>query len=260
MRQFYEGHTTDIPYLDRRLSIVQRLAANLNPKSLLDVACGRGTFLRALRSKYAHIDVKGSDISENSVEFARRSGIDAYVANVEQGLPFDAECFDCVVFGEAIEHLIDPDAALQNISYVLKRGGRLILTTPNLASWFNRIFLLLGIQPIFTETSVHVNLGRLLPALGQWKPTQGHLKIFTRRALEEMLAANGFVIEKTYGAPYPQPSIAAPFDNLMARFPSLASNFVIQARNERLLKVNYRRLPGWLDQMISPDATERESH
>ncbi|HKU68483.1 MAG TPA: class I SAM-dependent methyltransferase [Candidatus Baltobacteraceae bacterium] len=249
LQQFYDAHKTDVPHVDARLSLVAKLVGQVGAGSALDVACGRGTLLRTLQTRYPQLALTGADISQDSVEATRRFGLRAEVANVEKALPFADESFDCVVFGEVIEHLVDPDAALQNISRVLKAGGHLILTTPNLASWFNRAFLLFGIQPIFTETSVHVNLGRIVPALGQWKPTQGHLKVFTKGALLQMLEANGFRVERLLGAPYPQPSPAALFDRLMSRFPSLASNFVVCARNDRTLATNYPRLPGWLDEL-----------
>jgi SAM-dependent methyltransferase len=258
LQQFYETHKTDLPHIDERLSIIIRLVETAGVHSVLDVACGRGSLLRALRDRLPDMLLAGTDISEDSLEHAAKLGFRVELANVEKVLPFKDESFDCVIFGEAIEHLIDPDAALQNISRVLKRGGQLVLTTPNLASWFNRIFLLFGIQPIFTETSAHVNLGRAVPALGQWKPTQGHLKIFTKGALLEMLAANGFTVERLLGAPFPQPSPAAPLDRFMSHFPSLASNFVVSARNTRTLTTNYPRLPGWLDD-LNTNVVERSS-
>lgn len=42
--------------------------------------------------------------------------------------------FDCVVAGELIEHLSNPGLFLSSVSSCLRPGGRLILTTPNIAS------------------------------------------------------------------------------------------------------------------------------
>uniref|UniRef100_E6Q525 Methyltransferase type 11 domain-containing protein n=1 Tax=mine drainage metagenome TaxID=410659 RepID=E6Q525_9ZZZZ len=89
------------------------------------------------------------------------------MGDVSSRLPFDDACFDVAIFGEVIEHLVDPDAALQEISRVLRPGGYLVLTTPNLACWFNRIVLVIGVQPIFTETSLHAKIGRKWSFLGQ---------------------------------------------------------------------------------------------
>ena len=58
---------------------------------------------------------------------------------------------DCAVFTEVLEHLhyYYAPLVLSRISRALKRGGVLILTTPNIASLFRRLRLLLGIQPIY---------------------------------------------------------------------------------------------------------------
>lgn len=244
---FYEQHKTDLPHIDQRLKIMIDLVESIAPASVYDAACGRGALLRALRDRHPSMRLVGGDISKDSVDKLCESGIEAVVANVEHRLPFSDEEFECATFGEVIEHLIDPDSALQELSRIIRRDGWLVLSTPNLASWFNRILLACGVQPIFTETSLHVNLGRKVAALGQWKPTQGHLKVFTLSALREMLAANGFAVERILGAPFPQPSPAAWLDRRFAAIPSLASNFVVLARNGRTLAVNYRRLPGWLE-------------
>jgi 2-polyprenyl-3-methyl-5-hydroxy-6-metoxy-1,4-benzoquinol methylase len=245
MDSFYSTRNTDIPELDERLRLVAELAVRDSPMRILDIACGRGVLLTELRRRLPSAQVHGSDVSGPSVEYVRSKGFDAAIGDVTQRLPYDDEAFDCIIFGEIIEHVVDPDHALQEISRVLTKGGRLVITTPNLASWFNRLLLLAGIQPIFTETSIHVNLGRRLRALGQWRPTQGHLKIFTRASLEEMLAANGFLIERTLGAPFAEPNPFSGLDSAIARIPSLASNLVIDARNSRTLQTTYKRLPGW---------------
>lgn len=46
-------------------------------------------------------------------------------------LPFKEATFDTVIAGELIEHLINPAQFLSELKYVLKLGGRVILTTPN---------------------------------------------------------------------------------------------------------------------------------
>jgi SAM-dependent methyltransferase len=59
----------------------------------------------------------------------------SHLFNIEGGrFPFDDATFDAVVFAEIIEHLLmDPCAALREIKRVLKPGGTLVLTTPNVA-------------------------------------------------------------------------------------------------------------------------------
>jgi SAM-dependent methyltransferase len=58
---------------------------------------------------------------------------------------------DCAVFTEVLEHLhyYCAPLGLSRINRALKHGGVLILTTPNIASLFRRLRLLLGIQPTY---------------------------------------------------------------------------------------------------------------
>lgn len=55
----------------------------------------------------------------------------------EEKLPFDDESFDLVVVLELIYHLLDPDAAIEEMKRVLSPDGMLLLSTPNLANWMN---------------------------------------------------------------------------------------------------------------------------
>ena len=86
---------------------------------------------------------------------------------------------DCAVFTEVLEHL-NPyyvGHAIGEISRVLKPGGKLILTTPNIASLFRRLRLLLGVQPQYVI----------------------HVHEYTRREVVELLERHGFkVLEANY--------------------------------------------------------------
>lgn len=187
--------------------------------------------MELLRERLPNSEIVGGDISELAASDARARGFDVHVVDVQKPMPFPSSHFDCAILGELIEHLIDPDAALVQVATVLRSEGHLVLSTPNLACWFNRILLPFGIQPVFTETSLHVKLGRRWRALGQWGPPEGHLKIFTLGALREMLSANGYRTVRVDGAPFPGARILAVVDRFFSLFPNLASNFVVVALN-----------------------------
>ncbi|NEA03317.1 class I SAM-dependent methyltransferase, partial [Streptomyces sp. SID10116] len=141
------------------------------------------------------------------------------------GLPFADGAADAVLFSEVVEHLVDPDSALDELRRVLRPGGHLMLSTPNLAAWYNRGLLLAGVQPVFSEVSLRGIHGR------PGKEVVGHLRLYTARALREFVAASGFEIVRLSGAPFhgvPRPLRA--LDRLACAVPSAASILLLHAR------------------------------
>ena len=108
-----------------------------------------------------------------------------------------------MIMSELIEHLVDTDAAVEEARRVLRPGGILLLSTPNLAAWFNRGLLGLGIQPVFSEVSLRGIYGR------PGHEVVGHLRLFTRRALVEFLTARGFACERVLRRALPRRAAAA---------------------------------------------------
>lgn len=214
---------------DRVDRIVRRLSGEHG--ALLDVGCGNGRNLLRLREASPGLVLSGTDISESGCATVRELGFDARPADAGEALPFDPDSFDFVLCGEVIEHVVDPDGLLIELRRVLKPGGRLILTTPNLAYAVNRLLLLCGVQPLFTETSLKKNYGRYFSFLGQGRrETQGHLKIFTRRALCELLTDCGFEVLATEGYCFMQSGPTHVIDRAFRRLPGMAAGYIFDAR------------------------------
>lgn len=78
------------------------------------------------------------------------------IVNIEtEKFPYKDNFFDLVLFNEVIEHLPQsPVPALQEIYRVTKKGGYLMITTPNIARSINRVKLLFG-KNIMYPTSVY---------------------------------------------------------------------------------------------------------
>lgn len=174
----------------------------------------------------ASVRIVGFDWSSAALDQARARGVPVARASAEEGgLPLASSSVDVVIMSELIEHLVDPDNALDEALRVLVAGGTLLLSTPNLAAWYNRVLLGLGIQPLFTEVSLRGIYGR------PGTDVVGHLRIFTRRALLSLLRAMGFVDIRIAGAPYHDvPRPFRPLDRLFCHVPSLASNLLVVAR------------------------------
>jgi SAM-dependent methyltransferase len=117
---------------------------------LLDVPSGPGMLARALAAR-GFGDIVAVDLLPAS-EFRGAAGIQYVRHDIETPLPFPDAAFDVVVSREGIEHLVCPFGFLREACRVLRPGGRLFLTTPNVMSVDGRIkFLLTGYFPKFRD-------------------------------------------------------------------------------------------------------------
>ena len=224
--EYYRNNVTYVSTLDPRLRAIIDIVGRLAPSSLLDVGCGRGFLLDRLDERGVRglvgVDVF-SDVSSSRWTYLE--------GDVTVRLPVPDASFDVVVAGEIIEHVPNPDRVLREVRRVLVPGGALVVSTPNLVSWANRVLVPLGIQPLATETSSEVALGRRLRVLGQGNQVQGHLKVFTHRALQEILERYGFRVLERHGVPAFFPPPFDRVDRLFTRSVALSSGLLFVARS-----------------------------
>jgi 2-polyprenyl-3-methyl-5-hydroxy-6-metoxy-1,4-benzoquinol methylase len=99
---------------------------------LLDVGCGAGRLLNRMRK--LGWEVEGIDFDPQAAnKVTTRYGIKTHVGDlVDCKLP-DA-FFDAITMSQTIEHLAHPDSTLAECLRILKPGGKLIMTTPNVNS------------------------------------------------------------------------------------------------------------------------------
>jgi len=249
LRDFYEDPAVPVASGDERsLRQARVLAKALGPvqagrppATVLDVGCGDGTAAAAAARVLGGHRIIGVDWSHDALRRAAprlpyvvRGGFtdtDTDTADAGDdtlpapGLPFRSACADAVLFSEVVEHLVDPDSALEELRRVLRPGGHLMLSTPNLAAWYNRVLLLAGVQPVFSEVSLRGIHGR------PGREVVGHLRLYTARALREFIAASGFEVVGITGAPFhgvPRPLRV--LDRAACSRPSLSSILLLHAR------------------------------
>jgi SAM-dependent methyltransferase len=219
---YYRDNVTWVGSLDHRLSTIARLVAAEWPARVLDVGCGEGVLLDALSPMLPETLLVGMD-AVPAPPSATWSGVTGDIAS---RLPFADGAFDMVVAGEVIEHVPNPDLMLREFRRIISPQGRLVVSTPNIVGWANRLLVPLGIQPLFTETSSEVHLGRRWQLLGQGNQVQGHLKVFSHRALREILHRSGFTVLQMLGMPGEVPAPVDRVDRFCTRFPSIASDLL----------------------------------
>ncbi len=123
------------------LSIIQSSVLRMLPRlelpagaRVLDAPCGGGALALALRS--AGFDVWGADLDAGALPLLEPQFVPA---DLNQPLPWPDNHFDAVFSVEGIEHLENRFLFLRQIRRILKPGGRLVLTTPNILMLRSRV-------------------------------------------------------------------------------------------------------------------------
>jgi SAM-dependent methyltransferase len=110
----------------------QFLNENISAKTLLDIGCGRGTFLNEAR-KRGYL-VAGIDFDRLNVELAKtRFGLNEVKAETLEVFvqKNPRKRFDVITFFEVLEHLPDPREFLRTVRSLLNPGGYIALSVPN---------------------------------------------------------------------------------------------------------------------------------
>ena len=202
----YHGITRPVPIEQHSLyRKIDRIVRPMTPGGVLEVGCLDGRYLERLRGR--GWSVAGIDV------VPQQSG---YIVQHDAGQPFPFEReFDLVIAAEVIEHVVETDAFLANCAAVLKPGGTLILTTPNLLFGVNRLRMLLGKTPKFAYADYHVRMF-------VWDDL--------REKIERHLA-----IERVQGshvlAGVQRSRLFEVFAKLGDRLPTLSAHFIVTARN-----------------------------
>ena len=112
-------------------------------KRVLDVGCSSGYLARPLSGRGNTI--VGIELDPQAAREAQAFCERVLVGDVEtMELPLEAGSFDVVLCGDVVEHLRDPAATLARLRPLLRPGGQLVLSTPNIANWAIRLSLLGG--------------------------------------------------------------------------------------------------------------------
>lgn len=180
-----------------------RLKAGRN--RILDVGCADGYLIGPFASQH---EVIGLDVSSQFAPLALKAGFASHQIKdlSSDSIDLPDHSIDAAFCGQTIEHVIDTDWLLSEINRVLKPGGSLMVTTPNVRSVHTLFRLLLNETPAFGA-----------------KYRSGHVRDWTTRLLKRALENNGFQVEAMHGVEFWLPGGSDVLSPVFRPFPSLST-------------------------------------
>lgn len=179
--------------------------AGVRPASItyvLDVGCGAGPGLRYLAT--LGIAAVGIDVSAPGLLVARQQLPAAQLVrcDLEEGVPFANQQFDLVLMSEIVEHVASLPALLGELRRVLRPGGTLVLTTPNLWDVRRAVAALGG--PTWTGDldATHINL-QTPRSMRQALQEAGFRQVKVRTGWKPVLRIGGRRLPREVTVPYP---------------------------------------------------------
>jgi 2-polyprenyl-3-methyl-5-hydroxy-6-metoxy-1,4-benzoquinol methylase len=154
--------------------------------SCLDIACGDGELLNSFISK-DYKTAEGIDISKELIGIARSKKVKNCIYNIGDIDDFVKDAikkgkkYDSVYLLAILEHIQWPTMFLENIYKIVKKGGHIVIETPNVAWLPHRLSLAMGKFPITAPT-----VGAVPGVYDE------HIRFFTHATMNKVVLDTGF--------------------------------------------------------------------
>ena len=150
-----ESRSEDFVFCGPERSAIFRRLVGGPGRRVLDLGCRYG----ALTQAYVEgNEVVGVDVDREALAHVERLGVQALWADVDEPLPFDDRSFDVAVAGELLEHVRFPDRLVAEVRRVLRPGGTLVGSVPNVYRLKSRLRFLRGRPPEFQDDPTHLHM------------------------------------------------------------------------------------------------------
>jgi len=166
-------------------SVILRWLGEGRGRKLLDVGAADGLLSRRLTELGWRVTAIEGDpaLAQAGARYCERM----ITLNLDREIPVGEGPFDVIVYGDVLEHLVDPLRILVELDRSLAPGGFVVISVPNIAHLWIRLLLLFG-------RFDYLDRGIL---------DHSHLRFFTERSLRAMLTDAGLLIERFTATPAP---------------------------------------------------------
>ncbi len=155
-----------------------------NAKNILDVGCGEGNFAKQLKNK-ANRKIWGIEINKKAGEAAKTKLDKVYIGDAAELIEkVPDNFFDCIVFNDVLEHLVDPYSILVKTKSKLAENGSVVCSIPN-------------VRYISTLKELLVKKDWEYKNEGVLDKT--HLRFFTSKSIVKMFNNLGYKVETIRG-------------------------------------------------------------
>lgn len=154
-----------------------------NAKIILDVGCASGQFGQSLKVKQ-NAEVWGVELDENAASIASQNLDKVICGAFSPDLNLPKSYFDCIIFNDVLEHLIDPSDALTYCQQLLNYEGVVVASIPNVRYFDNIWNLLIEKNWEYTEWGIL---------------DKTHLRFFTHRSIISTFEVLGYRVESIEG-------------------------------------------------------------
>lgn len=138
MDRIYEAYMGGMgeSFAEKTQKRIHWICSKVQGNRVLDVGCSQG--ITAILLARNGLKVTGLDISEETIARAREYLAEepeevqnnVVFAQGDFGCHYSDACYDTVIMGEVLEHLLHPEVFVANAAKLLKNNGRLIITVP----------------------------------------------------------------------------------------------------------------------------------
>jgi len=170
---------SDVDLSQKNSTHAQLIRLTGRNKQVLEIGPATGYLTEILRSRGCRVWCIENDpeAAKIAAQFCERMVV-SDVEKIDLVSTFGDQRFDVVMFGDVLEHLVEPRAALARVATILKPEGYVVASVPNVAHGSLRLSLLRG-EFRYTE------LGLL---------DRTHLRFFTRETLADLFQQAGYAI------------------------------------------------------------------